>query len=285
MLTNSKINRFKRSSKLQRHLDADGLYLEVSPVGSKKWRYRYKNFEGNWTMKSLGSYPQINLERARELRDDFKSIKDYKEVSFEQATLEWLDYKGYSSTKNKQIILRRIQTYLLPVLGECILSHIRPRDILPILKRIEARGYLDLARRVQNITSQIFKYGVQNLYCETNPAEPLQGSTKKPQVTHMPAIVDEEGFSQLLKTIDQADHLMPSVKLCLQIAPYVFLRSASIRMAKPEHIDFQNKLWVIPKDKMGREHWIPLTNPMIEILEQAIQLSDGNYLFLSLIHI
>lgn len=279
MLTTTKINRIKTPSKLERHLDADGLYLEVTTSGSKIWRYRYKNYSGTWTMKSLGKYPDITLERARELRDDLKSIKDYQEVTFEQTALEWLEFKGYSSKKNKQIILRRIESYLLPNLGSQLLSHIRARDILPILKRIEARGYLDLARRVQNIASQVFKYGVQNLYCEANPAQLLQGSTKKPTVTHMPAIVDEKVFAQLLKTIDQAEHLMPSVKLCLQMAPYVFLRSASIRMAKPEHICLQNKLWVIPKDKMGREHWIPLTESMVEILKKALELSDGDYLF------
>lgn len=112
------------------------------------------------------------------------------------------------------------------------LTHIKPRDILPILKQLEARGYLELARRVQNITSQIFKYGVQNLYCEVNPAEPLQGCTRKPRVTHMAAITEEKAFAQLLHQIDLAKHLMPSVKLCLQIAPHVFLRSANIRMAR-----------------------------------------------------
>jgi integrase len=279
MLTNTQIKRLKPSSKLQRYLDSDGLYLEVSLSGNKNWRYRYKNFAGSWTMKALGSYPQTSLEKARELRDDFKSVKDYKEVSFEQTALEWLDWKGYSSEKNKQIILRRIENYLLPELGDSILSHIRPRDILPILKRIETRGYLDLARRIQNITSQIFKYGVQNLYCESNPAEPLQGCTKKPQVTHMPAIVEERAFADLLKRINQAEHLLPSIKLCLQIAPYVFLRSASIRMAKVEHLDLKNNLWVIPKDKMGREHWIPLSSSMKQLLELAVSISDGGYLF------
>ena len=83
----------------------------------------------------------------------------------------------------------------------------------------------------------------------------------------MAAIIEEKAFANMLQRIDLAEHLMPSVKLCLQIAPHVFLRSASIRMAKPEHVDFDKKLWVIPKDKMGREHWIPLTDPVIELLK------------------
>ncbi|MFT6975637.1 MAG: integrase [Bermanella sp.] len=158
-------------------------------------------------------------------------------------------------------------------------SHIKPKDILPILTQIEAKGYLELARRVQNIISQICKYGVQNLYCESNPAQPLQGCTKKPKVRNMPAIIEETPYAKLLITIDNTEHLMASVKLCLQVAPDVFLRSESIRMAKVDHIDFCRKLWIIPKDKMRREHWIPLTDPLIELIRLAVDLSDGDYLF------
>jgi integrase len=279
MLTTTKINRLKPPAKIERHIDSDGLYLELTPTGSMCWRYRYKKFSGSWTMKSLGKYPQVDPHQARELRNEFKNIALYKEVSFEEAASEWIEYKGYSSSKNKKIVQRRIENYLLPKLGKVALTHIKPRDILPILKQLETRGCLELARRVHNITSQIFKYGVQNLYCEVNPAEPLQGCSKKPRVTHMAAITEEKAFSNLLQLVDLAEHLTLSVKLCLQLAPHVFLRSASIRMAKPEHVDFDRKLWIIPKDKMGREHWIPLTDPVIKLLKRAVDLSDGDYLF------
>lgn len=279
MLTTTQINRLKTPSKPTRFVDSDGLYLEVTPAGTKRWRYRYKNYQDNWTMKSLGQYPLVGLDKARELRDELKQVAQYREVTFELAAAEWLEYKGYSSTKNQQIVQRRIDNYLTPKLGDMVISHIKPRDILPILKQIEARGHLELARRVQNIASQIFKYGVQNLYCESNPAQPLQGCTKKPQVRHMAAITEEKAFARLLRVIDQADHLMPSVQLCLQVAPYVFLRSESIRMAKPEHIDITRKLWIVPKDKMGREHWIPLTDPVARLLKLAVDQSDGDYIF------
>ena len=279
MLTTSQINRLKKTNKLVRLVDSEGLYLEVSPSGSKLWRYRYKNYAGSWTMKSLGQYPQVSLKEARELRDELAISASYKEVTFQEAATEWLVYKNYTSSKNRLIVQRRIDTYLDPYLGNMTLSHIKPKDILPILKKIEARGYLELARRIQNICSQIFKYGVHNLYCDSNPAAALQGCTRKPTVRHMPAIIDEAGFSRLLKTIDAAEHLMPSVKLCLQIAPYVFLRSESMRLTRPEHIDFKRKLWIIPKDKMGREHWIPLTLPLMELLQLGIEQSDGEYLF------
>jgi hypothetical protein len=104
MLTTSQIKRVKTPSKLTRHLDADGLYLEVSPKGSKSWRYRYKNYDGKWTMKSLGQFPLVSLEEARELRDDLKNLAQYKAVPFELAACEWLEYKDYASSKNKQLV-------------------------------------------------------------------------------------------------------------------------------------------------------------------------------------
>lgn len=275
MLTKTKIQRLKTPTKLERHLDSDSLYLEVTKTGSKIWRYRHKNYAGSWTMKALGTYPNTTLDQARTLRDELSSVVQYKSVTFELAASQWLDYKGYTSSKNKQLIERRIERYLLPTLGHITVSHFKPRDTLPILKQLESDGYLELAKRVQNITSQIFKYSVQNLYCEANPAQPLQGCTKQPRVRHMPGIIEQGAFARMLSTIDQASNLMPSVKLCLQIAPHVFLRSESIRLAHCDDVDLDRKLWTIPKDKMGREHVIPLTEPVIALLKLALKLSDG----------
>jgi hypothetical protein len=67
MLTTTKINRLKIPTKIERHIDSDGLYLELTPSGSKSWRYRHKNFAGSWTMKSLGKYPLIRPEFSRHI--------------------------------------------------------------------------------------------------------------------------------------------------------------------------------------------------------------------------
>lgn len=64
MLTKTKIQRLKTPTKLERHLDSDGLYLEVTKTGSKIWRYRHKNYAGSLTMKALETYPNTTLEQA-----------------------------------------------------------------------------------------------------------------------------------------------------------------------------------------------------------------------------
>jgi len=108
MLTTTKVDRLQTPSKIERHIDSDGLYLELTPKGSRRWRYRHKSFTGSWTMKSLGKYSEVDLHQARKLRNEFKNTALYKEVSFEQAASEWLEYKGYSSLKNKKIVQRKL---------------------------------------------------------------------------------------------------------------------------------------------------------------------------------
>ena len=279
MLNNTKIQRLKPKDKLYRLLDYDGLYIEIKPNGGKFWRYRFKKADGKYSMVSLGAFPEIKTEEARKLRDEYLVPSDTHSYCFEHVALDWLEHKNYKSDKNRLLIQRRIEKRLLPTLGKMDIADIKPKDVLPILKGIEQEGHLELARRIQNVASQIFAYAIRNLLCETNPAQVLQGATKKPTITPMPAIVDESGFSHLLQSIDESEHLSAQIKLCLQIAPYVFLRSESMRIARPEHINFQEKLWVIPKDKMGREHLVPLTDTVIELLKQALEITDGDFIF------
>lgn len=53
--------------------DGNGLSLIVEPKGSKGWRFRYQ-FNGKSKMISLGIYPVITLNEAREKRDDARRL-------------------------------------------------------------------------------------------------------------------------------------------------------------------------------------------------------------------
>ena len=54
--------------KRERLTDASGLYLEVSPQGSKRWFWKiYK--DGKEGRMALGSYPAVTLTAARKARD------------------------------------------------------------------------------------------------------------------------------------------------------------------------------------------------------------------------
>lgn len=51
--------------------DSGGLYLEVSPAGSKRWFLKYRNAGKEYRL-ALGSYPTVGLTAARRARDAVK---------------------------------------------------------------------------------------------------------------------------------------------------------------------------------------------------------------------
>ena len=51
-----------------------GLYLEVSPAGSKRWFYKYRK-DGKEGRMALGSYPDVSAKDARKARDAAKLKK------------------------------------------------------------------------------------------------------------------------------------------------------------------------------------------------------------------
>ncbi|WP_070335709.1 Arm DNA-binding domain-containing protein [Pseudomonas aeruginosa] len=50
-----------------------GLYLEVTPQGSKLWRIKYR-FAGKENKLSLGAFPSVTLEQACRARDDARAL-------------------------------------------------------------------------------------------------------------------------------------------------------------------------------------------------------------------
>jgi len=279
MLTNTKIKRLRPREKLYREIDSDGLYIEVKPNGKKYWRLRI--FKPKPKMMSLGEWPSVDIDMARIERDQAKAALEYGAHVFEAVARDWHAHKNYSSEKNKKLEWRRIENYLLPTLGDMRVAEIKPKHILPILKTIERSGHLELARRVRALASRVFRYAVVNLMCEHDPAGVLLGATKKPITKNMAAIVDEVGFADLLKSIDNASRLSPSVKFALQFAPFVFVRSNELREAVFDEFDFNKLLWTIPADrmKMKRDHVVPLHPAAVGFVRDAYSFSRDNYVF------
>ena len=115
--------------------DGNGLYLIVSSVGTKLWRFDYR-YDGKRLTLSLGSYPEVSLETARELRTKFRSqvaqgidpgavkkivrtVKTDIENSFEVVTREWhAKFKHTWGEKHSFHKLQRLESNVFPWVGE-----------------------------------------------------------------------------------------------------------------------------------------------------------------------
>lgn len=73
MLTNAEVINAKPQQKMYRLYDERGLYLEVTPNGSRYWRLKYM-FNGKDKRMALGVYPEVSLAEAREKRDAARKL-------------------------------------------------------------------------------------------------------------------------------------------------------------------------------------------------------------------
>lgn len=82
------LDNVERRDKVYKIFDGQGLYIEVPPHGSLRWRYKYTH-QGSEKRISLGVYPKVGIDEARrkhmemrqEIKNGIKPIDIQKEVS------------------------------------------------------------------------------------------------------------------------------------------------------------------------------------------------------------
>src|SRR5690349_4544091 len=134
-LTDTAIRNAKPADKPRRLFDGGGLYLEVAPSGGKWWRLKYR-FTGKEKRISLGVYPDVSLKKARERRDEARTLladdvdpgehrkaihaagADRAANSFEVVAREWFaKYEPQWAATHSSKIRRRLEVDIFPWLG------------------------------------------------------------------------------------------------------------------------------------------------------------------------
>jgi len=72
-LTVKQIDNANPKNKPYKLFDTDGLYLYVLQLGKKVWRFKYK-FNGKECLNTFDKYLNINLEEARQRRNEYLSM-------------------------------------------------------------------------------------------------------------------------------------------------------------------------------------------------------------------
>ena len=294
-LTNLQIQKAKPKEKQYKLADGRGMYLIVTPRGGKYWRLDYR-FNGKRQTLSLGIFPSTSLKDARRKCEDTKSLIEdgidpslQRKIklagdkdSFEAIAKEWYGkYRSQWTDNHAATTLRRIEANLLPWLGNRPIAVIEPPEILQTLRRIEKRGSLETAHRVQQIVSRIFRYGVASGRCTRDPTIDLKGALPPARSTHFSTITNPTEIGALLRAID-GYRGSPIAQLALQMAPLVFVRPGELRHCEWTEIHFDEATWRIPatKMKMRRDHIVPLSTQTLSILTNLKPLTGtGTYVF------
>lgn len=140
-LTDAKCKNAPPDAKPRKLADGCGLYLEVSPSGSKYWRLKYR-FAGKEKRLALGVYPEVSLAKARERREEARRIladgndpsetkKEAKrlaaikaENSLEAVAREWHEHHVHEwAAHYVRDVINRLETHIFPKLGSGLIKY------------------------------------------------------------------------------------------------------------------------------------------------------------------
>ena len=294
-LTVAEIRALPATGAVYRKSDEKGLYLEVTPKGSKLWRLKYR-FNGVEKRLAFGAWPEVSLADARSLRDDARrQIRDgidpgqQKRMdkiaaqisagnSFQSVAEDFIETKMVKSGNAPATIEKAkwFLSQLTPALGARPIADIEPAELLMVLRKIEAKGHRETANKTRSFASRVFRYGVQTTRCMTDPADMLVGALSRPVVKHHAAILEPKLLGEFLRAIDGYNG-GPIVKLASQIAPHIFLRPGELRFGQWNEINWGEAIWTVPADrtKLRRPHAVPLSGQVIALLRELEQHSGG----------
>lgn len=285
--------------KQARYADSGGLYLQVSPAGSKRWFLKYR-VGGKEKQLALGSYPAVSLTAARKARDAAKLQKaggvdpvqarkleklkasNPAGESFKVVALEWYDKQApHWSPGHAERAKRQFERDLFPWLADRRLADIEPVELLATLRKTEERGAIETADRALMLCRQVWRYGVATGRVNRDITGDLKGALTPYRGRHFAAITDPLKLGELLRAI-QAYKGGPVVRAALQLAPLLFQRPGELRGAAWTEIDLDAALWTIPAARMKREkegkengapHLVPLPTQAVAILRELHRLT------------
>ena len=294
-LTDTALKKAKTEDKDLILSDGKGLQVKVRKSGSKLWNFNYYHpITKKRINMGLGKYPDISIVNARKLAQEARELvalgtdpKEHRdetlafkraqeELTLNKIALEWFEVKKQSLTKDYgEDIWRSLNKHILSVIGKYPIGKINAPQVIKILKPIEAKGTLETVKRLCLHLRKIMIHAVNSGYINANPLAGISEVFKKPQKQNMPSLKPEE-LPELMQTLAIAS-IKRVTRFLIEWQLHTLTRPGEAAGTRWDEIDFGNKLWTIPPERMKkrREHVIPLSKQALELLE-AIKPISGH---------
>ena len=298
MLTNAAVKAARPLAAAYKLADQGGLHLYVAPTGLRSWRWRFR-LAGKEQLLTIGGFPDVSLEQARERRDraraqlargedprEARAGDDSKVRAFEYIARRW---HGHMLARWTQVhagdVIASLERDVFPAIGEMPIAAITVPVLLNALRSIEERGSLETARRVRQRISAVFAYAMAEDLVDGNPAAIVAKALTPPApARNHSALLEIEDARELLAAAELVN-IAPMVKLASRFLALTAVRLAAVRGARWEEIenlDGEAPLWRVPAARMKlravkkldakNDHIVPLSRQAVGLLQHLRDL-------------
>jgi integrase len=307
MLTPSAVHNSKGRDAAYKLADERGMYLLVKPDGARWWRLDYRRpVTGKRNTLSLGIYPDVSLKRAREKRDEARTLladgidpgakrkadAAAGENTFEAIARQWLAKKKTDWTEKNEIKeTGRLVNHCFPWIGATRIDRVTKEDMRNLLDRIVKNGTIDTARRARQTADAVFRYANGILDDPVgNPADALADYVPTHRKRQYSYITDPALLAELLRAIDGFTG-SPVTRALLQLSTLLVLRPGELRGTAWADVDLDAATLKIPaprrklrkaqkEDQNTPAHVVPMPRQAVTILRELLPLTGNRqYVF------
>lgn len=273
---------------------ANGLFLDITTTGVKSWWYRY-SLNGKQERLVIGRYPDLSLKDARQVRDESASLvakgispKQTKNkvtsVLFSDYGERYLNEVIKKERKDPYNMTLCLNNDIYPMIGHIALDQISVDDVRRVIWRKKDQGYDAAANQVRGLLKRMFDYAMTLGLVPYNPvlAIPARHIYKAvPRNRYLSTSEIRTYYTTLLNS-----RIYRPRKLGLLLSLLTLVRKSELLRAKWEHIDFEQRLWLIPETKAdsatghSREMVVYMSDQVIEIFKELKTIAgDEPYVF------
>jgi integrase len=195
---------------------------------------------------------------------------DQKKHKLVDVLSEWLHQKSISwAPRHLAEVKRRTNKDLVTFFRDDFVEDITSQDILDFIRRVESRNNFDITHRLYRDIHAVMRYAISIGVITHNIAEPLRGALLPNVVVNQKTITKKE-LPILLSHISLAQFSEGKImNHAFQLLALTFLRAQELMGASWNEINFEEKSWIIPAErmKMRRPHTVHLSSQMINVLE------------------
>jgi integrase len=287
------------------HGDGNGLYLRVTPEGTRSWVFRYM-INGRARSMGLGAHADVSLAEVRETasdlrrqvrrgRDPIDERKEEKErvrseqrasTTFRECAESYVaSHKaGWRNEKHAAQWTSTLTTYVYPVFGEAAVQAVDRSAVMKVLDPIWGEKSETASRLRGRIESILGWATVQGLRSGDNPArwkghldKLLPARSRVRQVKHHSAL--PYGEAAAFMTIVRSQHSTSA--LALEFAILTAARTGEVVGAEWTEIDLDRRLWTVPGSRMkaGKPHRVALSEGAIAVLKKMEFVKSNAYVF------
>jgi integrase len=113
--------------------------------------------------------------------------------------------------------------FAFAAIGDRPIAKVTAVELLDVLRKIEARGTYETARRLRSTCGMVFRYAIATGRAERDPSVDLRGALTTPKVKHRATIIEPTAIGALLRAIEGFDG-QPTTRAALRLAALVFVR-------------------------------------------------------------